>query len=178
MNRFSSSIEVANKSFIFLYVFIVSRVENEESITDHPNKHNSNERNKDSNTIETPASINGNRSRDSASQHDTTANLTVRNLHSLRDQHQPMTNGDCNPNLGNNSTIALDSDSEVSTQNQSHRRSSQKNPSHAKFEAFGSFIASSLIDLPEKNALELVERFTREIVKTLIASKESIHDND
>lgn len=104
--------------------------------------------------------------------------MTVRNLNSLRDQHQPMTNGDCNQNLGNNSTIALDSDSEVSTQNHSHRRSSQKNPSHAKFEAFGSFIASSLIDLPEKNALELVERFTSEIVKTLIASKESIHDND
>lgn len=82
-----------------------------------------------------------------------------------------MTNGDNIQNTASNQTIALDSESEVSTQNQSYKRTPQKNPSTAKFEAFGHFLASSLIDLPEKNALELVEKFTSEIVKSLIASK-------
>lgn len=82
-----------------------------------------------------------------------------------------MTNGENVQNTASNQTIALDSESEVSTQNHSYKRASPKNPSSAKFEAFGHFLASSLIDLPEKNALELVEKFTSEIVKSLIASK-------
>lgn len=102
--------------------------------------------------------------------------LSLRNLNSMRHHAPPaapsqMTNGDSNHNMGANQTIALDSESEMSTPNQSYKRTSLKNPSSAKFEAFGNFVASSLIDLPEKNALELVERFTSEIVKTLIASK-------
>lgn len=82
-----------------------------------------------------------------------------------------MTNGENVQNTASNQTIALDSESEVSTQNHSYKRTTPKNPSSAKFEAFGHFLASSLIDLPEKNALELVEKFTSEIVKSLIASK-------
>lgn len=99
--------------------------------------------------------------------------LSLRNLNSMtRNQGPSLTNGDSNPNVLGNSTIALDSESEeLSMHNQSYKRSSPKNPSSAKFEAFGTFVASSLIDLPETNALELVERFTSEIVKALIASK-------
>lgn len=41
----------------------------------------------------------------------------------------------------------------------------------AKFEAFGNFVVSSLTDLPEPRALELVEKFTSELVKALITSK-------
>lgn len=80
-----------------------------------------------------------------------------------------MTNGDISQNQ--NQPIALDSESEMSTHNQSYKHSTPKNPSSAKFEAFGNFIATSLIDLPETNALELVEKFTSEIVKALITSK-------
>lgn len=37
-----------------------------------------------------------------------------------------------------------------------------------KFNAFGTFIASSLQDLPETKALEIIEKFTNEIVRALI----------
>lgn len=81
-----------------------------------------------------------------------------------------MTNGGSNP-IGVNPTIALDSESEVSAHNQSYKRTSLNNPSSAKFQAFGNFVATSLIDLPEKDALQLVEKFTSELVRSLIASK-------
>lgn len=97
--------------------------------------------------------------------------ISLRNLSSMRNQPPPLTNGNSTPNIAAHQTIALDSESEMSTQNQSYKRTTPKNPSSAKFEAFGHFIASSLIDLPEKNALELVEKFTSEIVRTLIAAK-------
>lgn len=105
-----------------------------------------------------------------------TVGLSLRNLTSMtRNAQGPsLTNGDSggNPIMLGNSTIALDSESESSMHNQSYKhRSTPKNPSSAKFEAFGTFVASSLIDLPETNALELVERFTSEIVKALITSK-------
>lgn len=98
----------------------------------------------------------------------------------MRNQPPPLTNGNSTPNIAAHQTIALDSESEMSTQNQSYKRTTPKNPSSAKFEAFGHFIASSLIDLPEKNALELVEKFTSEIVRTLIAAKTTAPtpDND
>lgn len=41
----------------------------------------------------------------------------------------------------------------------------------AKYEAFGIFVASSLTDLPETKALELIEKFTSELVRTLISTK-------
>lgn len=44
-------------------------------------------------------------------------------------------------------------------------------PTMNKFEAFGNFVASSLADLPEINALELIEKFTGELVTSLINSK-------
>ncbi|KAJ6641705.1 hypothetical protein Bhyg_06645, partial [Pseudolycoriella hygida] len=40
-------------------------------------------------------------------------------------------------------------------------------PSH-KFEAFGSFVSNSLQDLPQHKALEMVDRFTSDIVHALI----------
>lgn len=40
-----------------------------------------------------------------------------------------------------------------------------------KFDAFGNFIVSSLTDMPEKKALELVEKFTSEIVKALLSKE-------
>lgn len=47
-------------------------------------------------------------------------------------------------------------------------------PRELKYAAFGQFISSSLLDLPMGTALELVEKFTSEIVKTL---KEKQQDN-
>lgn len=85
-----------------------------------------------------------------------------------------MTNGHGHGNSRHylaNSTIAVDSDSEISMHNTSRHRPTEKNPSSAKYQAFGNFISTSLIDLPEQNALELVEMFTSEIVKALIAAK-------
>lgn len=157
-------------SNIFFFLF---RVENDDSITEDPDKQNGNA--DDSNITPTFA-------RDqliNAPQKSPAISLSLRNLNSMRNQQPPipMTNGDSSQNIGANQTIALDSESEISTHNQSYKRSSSKNPSAAKFEAFGHFIASSLIDLPEKDALELVEKFTSEIVKTLIASKSSATTN-
>ncbi|XP_073826861.1 jing interacting gene regulatory 1 [Musca autumnalis] len=40
-------------------------------------------------------------------------------------------------------------------------------PRENKYNSFGNFIASSLLDLPQKMALELVEKFTSDIVKAL-----------
>lgn len=42
-----------------------------------------------------------------------------------------------------------------------------------KFDAFGNFIVSSLTDLPERKALELVEKFTCDIVKALLSKHTS-----
>lgn len=116
----------------------------------------------------------------------TRMNLSLRNLHSLQGDQRPLTNG---TGRGNASTIDVDSDTDQSEPNHSHRMSGnrtqqqhqyqpqpqqqlpQLQPAHDKFRAFGQFVASSLIDLPEKSALELVEKFTREIVQTLIAVK-------
>lgn len=37
-----------------------------------------------------------------------------------------------------------------------------------KFEAFGNFVTASLQDLPENKSLEIIEKFTNEIVRALI----------
>lgn len=149
----------------------IFRVENDDSITEDPSKQNGNTQ--DSSDANPFALRN-------AQQKSPAIGLSLRNLNSMRHHQQPplpppplpITNGDTNHNAGDNQTIALDSESEMSiAQNQSYKRTLPKNPSSAKFEAFGKFVASSLIDLPEKNALDLVEKFTSEIVKTLIASK-------
>lgn len=106
-------------------------------------------------------------------------NLSIRNINSLQREHQALTNGDATTsNRGSKPPIELDSGSEMSTPNQSRRATnSRKEPSHDKFHAFGQFMASSLIDMPEKNALELVEKFTIEIVQKLIAAKSIAADN-
>lgn len=136
------------------FSLIFFRVENDDSITE--TSHNPNENGGDSNAY----------SRKSDSQPNQSINLSLRSLNSLRNQDQPMTNGS-----RQHSTIALDSESEASVQQTSHRRTFERNPSSAKFDAFGNFVATSLIDMPERMALELVEKFTSEIVKSLIAAK-------
>lgn len=100
-------------------------------------------------------------------------NLTIRNLNSISSQNQLIQNGRCNRNSSNsNLPIAVDSESESSVHNQyGYGQNAHENISAAKFEAFGKFISSSLIDLPEHSALQLVEKFTTEIVRTLIQSK-------
>lgn len=137
-------------------------MENEDSITEEPTKENGNADDSNAQLM-------------NAQQKSPAISLSLRNLNSMRNQQQPipMTNGDSSQNIGAHQTIALDSESDMSTHNQSYKRQTPKNPSAAKFEAFGQFIGSSLIDLPEKDALELVEKFTCEIVRTLIASKDS-----
>lgn len=59
---------------------------------------------------------------------------------------------------------------ESESQSSFHPKFNYNSPT-AKFEAFGNFVASSLTDLPETKALELVERFTSELVKALVVSK-------
>lgn len=141
------------------------RVENDDSMIEDPNDQNGIPQDSNAeNPFARNASVN-------TQQNSPVIGLSLRNLNSMRHQQSPMTNGDISQNTAANQTIALDSDSEISTHNQSYKRNSSKNPSSAKFEAFGRFVSSSLIDLPEKNALELVEKFTSEIVKSLIASK-------
>lgn len=136
------------------------RVENDDSITEDPNLQNGNEQ-EPTRAFAQDLLIN-------AQQKDSPISLSIRNLNTLRNHHQPTTNGD-DSHIAANQTIALDTESETSAQNQSIKHT--RNPSSAKFDAFGNFIASSLIDLPEKNALELVEKFTTEIVRSLIAAK-------
>lgn len=65
-----------------------------------------------------------------------------------------------------NGTNQIDSESQSSFQPKFNLSSPT-----AKFEAFGNFVASSLTDLPETKALELIEKFTSELVRTLITTK-------
>lgn len=45
-----------------------------------------------------------------------------------------------------------------------------------KFEAFGKFLSTSLCDLPENRALELIQKFTNELVKTFLIPNEKPKD--
>lgn len=45
-----------------------------------------------------------------------------------------------------------------------------------KFEAFGKFLSTSLCDLPENKALELVQKFTNDLVKAFISPDEKVND--
>lgn len=142
-------------------MFGIFRVENDDSITEATE-----------NRITNGGDANGENSVGELQPSNRSVNLSVRSLNTLRNHEPPMTNGHGNDrHLVDNATIAVDSDSEISLHNTSRRRTAEKNPSSAKYEAFGTFVSSSLIDLPEKNALELVEMFTSEIVKALIAVK-------
>uniref|UniRef100_A0A1I8M6T7 MADF domain-containing protein n=1 Tax=Musca domestica TaxID=7370 RepID=A0A1I8M6T7_MUSDO len=51
------------------------------------------------------------------------------------------------------------------------------NPRENKYNAFGNFIASSLLDLPQKMALELVEKFTSDIVRALTTKMDIMEAN-
>lgn len=50
-------------------------------------------------------------------------------------------------------------------------------PRELKYNAFGSFVSSSLMDLPQKMALELVEKFTSDIVKALTMKMDEMEEN-
>lgn len=162
-------------------------MENEDSITEEPNKQNGNAT--DSSLTDAFGRETLVNSQSQKSNHNAAAiGLSLRNLNSMRRSHSSaaaavaagLTNGDSNQNMiGSQAPIALDSESELSTMhNQSYKRATPKNPTTAKFEAFGQFVASSLIDLPETDALELVQRFTSDLVKSLIASKTANIDAD
>lgn len=53
------------------------------------------------------------------------------------------------------------------------RKHQRLSPREYKYNAFGNFVASSLLDLPQKMALELVEKFTSDIVKALTMKMEN-----
>ncbi|XP_031635920.1 uncharacterized protein LOC116348876 [Contarinia nasturtii] len=139
--------------------------ENDDSITGDTTKQNGNAQNSNATNPNVRESLINTQTKSP------TIDISLRDLRSMRHQPPPMTNGDISQNITASQTIALDSESEMSTHDQSYKHSTPRNPSSAKFEAFGNFVATSLVDLPETNALELVEKFTSEIVKALILSK-------
>lgn len=71
----------------------------------------------------------------------------------------------------NNSIMQADSESQSSLHHPSAFHPKYYRSPMAKFEAFGNFVVSSLTELPERKALELVEKFTSDLVKALITSK-------
>lgn len=112
-----------------------------------------------------------------------TPNVTLRNINALK-EHQPTVNGDGSSGGGGpadgssssrkinlNSIMHADSESQSSLQHPSSFHPKYYRSPIAKFEAFGNFVVSSLTDLPEPRALELVEKFTSDLVRALIASK-------
>lgn len=80
--------------------------------------------------------------------------------------------------------------SAVSSANQhQHRISQQQQQQHLlrqqvphqssdKFNAFGMFLTSSLLDMPENKALGLIEKFTNEIVRALIDKTSTLTSGD
>ncbi|KAI8129883.1 hypothetical protein CVS40_1000 [Lucilia cuprina] len=78
----------------------------------------------------------------------------------------------------NQTSVQNDDDSAVSTA-PSPPKQARLNARELKYNAFGNFISSSLQDLPPSTALELVEKFTSDIVKVLMANAEQEqHCND
>lgn len=82
--------------------------------------------------------------------------------------------GSSSRKMTSNSMINADSESQSSLQHPSSFHPKYYQSSMAKFEAFGNFVVSSLTDLPEPRALELVEKFTSDLVKALILSKSEV----
>lgn len=79
--------------------------------------------------------------------------------------------------------------SAVSSANQHQHRISQQQQQHLlrqqvphqssdKFNAFGMFLTSSLLDMPENKALGLIEKFTNEIVRALIDKTSTVTSGD
>lgn len=79
--------------------------------------------------------------------HISSSGLTLRNINTLK------------------RTLQTD---DIDTSEESSPKQPKIHQTSDKFNAFGSFIASSLQDLPETKALEIIEKFTNEIVRALI----------
>lgn len=62
----------------------------------------------------------------------------------------------------------MDDNNDTSAENPTDTKRAKLHQTSDKFNAFGTFIASSLQDLPETKALEIIEKFTNEIVRALI----------
>lgn len=105
--------------------------------------------------------------------------VTLRNINALKDHPSSGMNGDgdggggdisrINNNISSNRHIDCESRSSLHHPSSFHPKY-YRSPI-AKFEAFGNFVVSALTDLPEPKALELVEKFTSDLVRALITSK-------
>lgn len=112
------------------------------------------------------------------------ANISLRNINSLKRKRSksPLSGGPSASSIANNCSVQMN---DCESQNMlNHSGRSMMTIAHAtsaavaaprirtpadKFDAFGNFIVSSLTDLPEHKALELVEKFTCDIVKALLS---------
>ncbi|XP_075146626.1 jing interacting gene regulatory 1 [Haematobia irritans] len=71
------------------------------------------------------------------------------------------------PYENNNNNNNNNSRNGITTNNNCNNKQIRLSPRENKYTAFGTFVSSSLLDLPQKMALELVEKFTSDIVKAL-----------
>ncbi|XP_065354397.1 putative cyclin-dependent serine/threonine-protein kinase DDB_G0272797/DDB_G0274007 [Calliphora vicina] len=94
-------------------------------------------------------------------------------------QHQHQAQLQRNHRTSNHqSSLQTDNDSAVSVAPPPPKQA-RLNAREYKYTAFGNFISSSLLDLPPSTALELVERFTSDIVRVLMENAEQEkHCND
>lgn len=94
-------------------------------------------------------------------------------------QQQQHTQQQRNHRTSNNqSSLQTDNDSAVSVA-PTPPKQARLNAREYKYTAFGNFISSSLLDLPPSTALELVERFTSDIVRVLMENaNQEQHCND
>lgn len=83
--------------------------------------------------------------------------ITLRNINSLKRSL-------------NNEITALNNDLQRPA---AKRQKDEYHQSSDKFNAFGAFLTSALLDMPEKRALELVEKFTNELVKALLDKEQN-----
>ena len=121
--------------------------------------------------------------------------ITVRNINSLKrtyddandsnsyiqQQQQPnnnLNNHNTNNNINSNNNSPANSYKKSKIILQTASTSVTRHQPSDKFNAFGNFMTASLLDLPETKALELIERFTNEIVRALIENTGTIMDRD
>lgn len=77
--------------------------------------------------------------------------------------------GGASSSAAHNRSTPLNNDCDSLNLNNKGPSTTRQRTSADKFDAFGTFMATSLTDLPERKALELVEKFTSEIVKALLS---------
>lgn len=105
-------------------------------------------------------------------------NISLRNINSLKRKRSKSPieigsgsssrAGGLHISASHNRSTPLNNDCDSSNLNNKGLLARVRTPAD-KFDAFGTFIATSLTDLPERKALELVEKFTSEIVKALLS---------